>query len=235
VETRAVPRDRVLVHAMTSVAVVTSIYGSYDSLNDQPAQSVPCEFVAVVDAPQPSGTWGVVVEPRPHMHPRLAAKVAKCLPWRYAPEVDVTIWIDGSATIISPDFVEMCLDCLDGELMAQWEHPERGCIYTEAAVSEMFGKYAGQNLTGQATHYKSKGHPDGWGLWATGCIVRQHDRHLHTLMGTLWLAEQMRWTYQDQISEPPVLRACDVRPAPLPEGLWSNRWLSFGAHLGGDA
>lgn len=218
------------------VAIVSSIYGDYDDLKEQPVrQTVACDYVAVMDHPVDSQTWDVIVEPRQHMHPRLAAKVAKCLPWRYAPNADVTIWIDGSATIISPHFAEMCCEALDGGPLAQWEHPERSCIYTEGDVSIAYGKYAGQNVAGQINHYRAKGHPGNWGLWATGCIVRRRDDQLHALMGVSWLAEQMRWTYQDQLSEAPVLRACEVRPASLPEGLWSNQWLSFGGHLlGGD-
>lgn len=217
------------------VAIVSSVYGDYDNLKEQPVhQTVACEYVAVTDRPYESDTWDVVVEPRPHLHPRMAAKVPKCLPWRYAPQADVTIWIDGSATILSPDFVQTCLDCLGDDALAQWEHPERDCIYAEASVSRVFGKYEGQNLEGQADHYLRKGHPQAWGLWATGCIVRRRNNDLHVVMGQAWLAEQSRWTYQDQISEAPVLRACGVRPAPLPEGLWSNRWLSFGGHQGGD-
>jgi hypothetical protein len=216
------------------VAVVTSIYGDYDDLKEQPLrQTVACEYVAVTDRPVDSETWHVVVEPRSHTHPRLAAKFAKCLPWRYTPDADVTIWVDGSATIISREFVEMCCDSLGGASLAQWEHPDRRCIYEEAEVSRVYGKYADQNVAGQAQHYRQKGHPAGWGLWATGCIVRR--RHTdHTTMGLSWLAEQLRWTYQDQLSEAPVLRAVELRPAPLPEGLWANQWLSFGRHLGGE-
>jgi hypothetical protein len=217
------------------VAIITSVYGDYDDLKEQPLrQTVACEYVAVTDRPVESDTWRVAVEPRPHVHPRLAAKHAKCLPWRYAPDADVTIWVDGSATILSRDFAEMCCDSLGGSLLAQWQHPDRMCVYEEAEVSRQYGKYVDQNIAAQVHHYRQKGHPASWGLWATGCIVRRRDT-VHTLMGQSWLSEQIRWTYQDQLSEAPVLRAVELRPASLPEGLWVNQWLSFGRHLGGDS
>ena len=217
-----------------NVTVVTSIYGAYDFVKKPLEQSVECDYVLVTDDdPGPCG-WRVVVEPRQQCHPRLAAKVAKCLPWLYAPDADVTIWIDGSATIIHPEFVAMCLEVLggdDGADMAQWKHPSRDCIYTEGDVSIAYGKYHDQNITGQMRHYRALGHPAGAGLWATGCIVRRRDPEVRYL-GDRWLAEQVRWTIQDQLSEPVLLADTDLVVARLPEGLWENRWLSFGGHLG---
>jgi hypothetical protein len=219
---------------MTSVAVITSIYGTppYDDLKIPTTQNVDCRWICVTETdPGPTGPWEVVLEPRAQAHPRLAAKFAKCLPWRYAPEADVTIWIDGSATVIHPDFVQMCLDTLADHPMAQWRHPERHCIYTEGDASIAYGKYADQNVAGQVRHYSSKGYPAGAGLWATGCIVRRHDP-LHDLFGAVWLGEQLRWTIQDQISEPVVMKTIGLYPAAMPEELWSNRWLAFGGHRG---
>lgn len=223
---------------MTSVAVLTSIYGDYDLLTDPPEQSLPCEWVAVVDHPHKADGWRQVVEPRPHMHPRLAAKVAKCLPNEYT-DAEVTIWLDGSARILSRDFVAMCLEALGDSKWAQWVHPERDCIYAEAEVSMRMLKYQGQPCREQVEHYRKQGHPDHGGLWATGCIVRCwgepwcfHDDHL---FGERWLAEQMRWSYQDQLSEAYLIRELIPKPpAPLPQSLWRNEWVEFGHHLGGD-
>lgn len=215
-----------------NVTVVTSIYGAYDDLKQPAEQKVDCRWVCVTDHdPGPVGPWEIVVEPRTQCSPRLAAKFAKCLPWRYAPEADVTIWIDGSATVVQQDFVQMCLDAVADHPFAQWQHPERNCIYAEADVSIVYGKYHDQNVRAQADHYKAKGFPGGSGLWATGCIVRRRDP-LHDLFGAVWLGEQLRWTIQDQISEPVVMRTMGLYPAPLPEGLWRNRWLAFGGHRG---
>lgn len=216
-----------------NVVVLTSIYGRYDDLKQPAEQKIDgVRWVCVTDQdPGPVGPWEIIVEPRPQCHPRMAAKFAKCLPWRYVPDADVTIWIDGSATVIHQDFVAMCLETLGDRPMAQWQHPERTSIFTEADVSIVYGKYADQNIRAQVDRYKAKGYPDDQGLWATGCIVRRQDP-LHETFGLLWLAEQLRWTIQDQLSEPVVMKTTGLVPVPLPEGLWSNRWLAFGGHRG---
>lgn len=214
------------------VTVVSSIYGAYDYVKKPLEQSVECDYVLVTDQDPGDCGWRVVVEPRPQCSPRLAAKVAKCLPWLYAPDADVTIWIDGSATIIHPDFVAMCLDALGDADMAQWVHPERDCIYTEADVSIDYGKYHDQNIANQVAAYRAQGYPAHAGLWATGCIVRHRASAEAREMSEEWLREQMRWTIQDQLSEPVLLSRFEPEIVPLPEGLWANRWLSFGGHLG---
>lgn len=215
--------------------MITSIYGRYDGLKQPVEQTVECSYVCVTDEdPGPPGVWQVVIEPRAHLHPRMAAKVAKCLPLQYAPDSAITIWIDGSATPIHPEFVEMCLDALGEADMAQWVHPERDCIYAEADASIAYGKYHDQNVAGQAAHYRALGFPAHGGLWATGCIVRRHTRRPYALneFGMRWLDEQLRWTIQDQLSETPVLATTALGVVPLDEGLWNNRWLAFGGHVG---
>lgn len=212
---------------MSDVTVVTSIYGNIDTLKAHPDQTVPCEWVAVVDQPLPTdGPWRQVVEPRPYLHPRMAAKYAKLYPGRYT-DSPVTIWIDGGGIITSPDFVAMCLDALGDKARAQWEHPDRDCIYTEAAVLPGFAKYHGQNYEAQVAHYRSLGHPDHWGLWATGCIVRSdHNGRIEDR----WLSEMVRWSVQDQLSYPFVLRSHGERPASLPQSLWRNPWIRWTGH-----
>jgi hypothetical protein len=222
----------VLVHAV--ITIISSCYGGYDTIKEQPLkQTVACRYVMVADQPYESDTWEVVVEKRPHLHPRMAAKVPKCLPWLYTAGSDVSIWIDASSMIISREFVAMCLDAMGDESIAQWVHPERDCIYDEAEVSLPYTKYQGQPVIEQTRAYRANGHPAHWGLWATGCIARRHDTETQVL-GQSWLNQQARWSYQDQLSEPPLLRAMGLKPGQLQGWLWSNEWLSFGSHAGGD-
>lgn len=214
---------------MTSVAVVTSCYGDYDHLLPPPEQTVECEWVAVLDRRQPDLVgWRQVVEPRDHLHPRMAAKVAKCRPDLYS-QASVLIWLDAGAMILSSGFVEMCLDALAGHDVAQWVHPERSDIFDEAIVSVGMAKYAGQSVIEQAETYISSGrYARHSGLWATGCIA--YNAWTPPVTGERWLAEQTRWTYQDQLSWPAVVADQDVRVGSFPQSLWANEWVSFRAH-----
>ncbi len=211
-----------------TVAVITSIYGNYDGLKEPAAQTVDCEFICVTDLGRSSEAWEMVVEPRPHLVPRMAAKVPKCCPHFYT-EAPISIWVDASARIVDHDFVDMCVTALGENSIAQWVHPERDCIYDEVCASREFAKYESQPMGLQADRYWARGYPPNGGLWAAGVVVRRNTDHIRQF-GYRWLAEQCRYSYQDQISEPPLLAAFELVPAPLPESLWANRWLQWERH-----
>lgn len=213
--------------SVPSVAVVSSHYGAhYDRLRFVP-QSVRCEHVMVTDGetPIPKG-WRTVVERRPHVSPRLAAKVAKCVPERYT-DADLIVWIDCSIDP-RPTLVEWLLDSLGDADLGACRHPERSCIVDEARVSSRLPKYAGFPLTEQAAHYVREGHPRRWGLWAGGVMVRRRG-----VWGADWLAEQVRWSTQDQISLPPVVRRHILTVADLPGGLLWNPHFGIDEHAHG--
>jgi hypothetical protein len=213
-----------------TIALVTSIYGNYDHLTDPPEQEGVIDYVAVVDEVKAGPSlWRQIVEPRPHMHPRLAAKVAKCCPLLYT-DADYTVWVDGSARLKHKGVAKWAVDQLGLAHAAQFPHPDRIDIDPEAVVSMGMGKYNGQSCMDQAAYYKKQGLPQNFGLWATGFIARPR----WAGMDRRWLAEQIRWSYQDQISLPYVYWLTNGPPALLLEGnLWSNPHVYFDAHFSG--
>jgi hypothetical protein len=196
---------------------------------DDPKPTLPqavldVEWVLVTDDPDLRDGhlgWRVVYEPRPGVHPCRAAKRPKCLPWEYT-DAPQSIWIDGSVCVQAAQFAVQALGLADP--IAQFDHPERDCILTEAAVSEAMPKYAGEPIGGQAQTYLDAGHPPQWGLWATTVIARQHTKAVKEF-GYLWLAEMERWSFQDQISQPHCLRESGLRPSLLPGYYRDNAWL----------
>lgn len=180
------------------VTVLQSVYGGYDEWVPWAGQSVQFDRIGVMHS-------------RPHLSDRMAAKVAKCQPWRYADD-DIVIWVDGSIVPTTDRFVEHLVDSSSGPL-SQYPHPHRDCIEAEAIVSAGMVKYQGQPVIEQAAAYMQAGHPKRWGLWATGIIVYRRP-FLHTF-GNAWLTEQCAWTVQDQISQPYLLRRYELRPTPI--------------------
>jgi hypothetical protein len=212
-----------------TVTVVSASYGSYDAPAAPPEQDTDVRWVMVndgsVDVPDP---WESVVEPRTHLHPRMAAKIPKCLPFRYA-DTEVAIWLDASAQVNRPDFVSTCVATLGDGDVAQWRHPQRDCIEPEAGESAPMAKYDGQPVQEQAAAYLKEGHPKWFGLWATGCMAWRRVPPAAGA-GTMWLREQTIWTYQDQISWPVVVRRCSLDVRLLPGSLWDHRLVTFRPH-----
>lgn len=211
------------------ITVVSACYGAYDQPIAPPEQDIDVRWVMVTDGAVPvPEPWEAIYEPRPHLHPRMAAKVPKCLPFEYA-ETDVAIWLDASAQILTTSFVRTVAETLaDGDI-AQWVHPQRDCIHPEADVSASMAKYEGQPVHEQVAHYRKIGHPDQFGLWATGCMAWRITWTASDA-GREWLAEQVQWTYQDQLSWPAVVRWNDLDIRPLPGGLWDRQMVQFRGH-----
>jgi hypothetical protein len=213
-----------------AAAILTATYDSYDSLKPTlPQHGIHVEWVCVTDDEalyrgdaDPLG-WQIVYEPRAGMHPNRAAKYPKMLPAEYT-AADQSVWVDASFLVISATFVADVLGCADP--VAQFPHPWRSCLYEEADASVVFAKYDGEPIGAQVEAYREAGHPEGWGLWATGVIARQHTPQV-LAWGKRWLAEVERWSFQDQISHPHACRLHDLRPAPLPGDHLGNAWLAY--------
>ena len=217
---------------MSDVAIVSAIYDGYDLLKPVlPQAGVDVEWILVTDdevlrEESRALGWRVVFEPRPGVHPNRAAKHPKYEPWKYT-DAPVSVWVDASFRVVSDRFaVEATAGLTDDEPIAQFQHPWRDCLFAEASASVGLAKYAGEPSLEQAESYRAAGHPEGWGLWATGVIARRHTEAVRKL-GWLWLAETYRWSFQDQISQPFALRETGLRPAAFPGTHLATPWLAY--------
>lgn len=204
----------------------SAIYGGYDQLTPHPDHPAVDLWVCFTDDPNLTcDGWVTVVEPARFPHPRLSAKWRKAHP----PDADRSLWIDGSMRLQGPGLVDAMLDALESGDWALWQHPDRTSIIDEAAVSMTMEKYFGLPVMQQARHYCDQwGWPDDE-LWASTTMARRHTPQV-LQAGAAWFAENEHWTYQDQISLPPVLHRYGINPIGLPYSLWRNPWFKFGPH-----
>lgn len=217
-----------------TVNIVSAIFGGYDAPHRPMRQTVDCTWTMVTDDPDLDAPgWDVVTVDLADLHPRMAAKAPKLRPWGFGDGDEPWIWIDGSFEVTSSRFAAEAIAATGDELIGQWRHPWRNCIFEEAAaVADLKGgKYDSYPASEQAAEYRLLGHPEHWGLWATGLIV--YTRALGDLAADWW-DEMTRWGYQDQISQPFVLRELGLRPVDLPGGLHASPWLHWHPHQGGD-
>jgi hypothetical protein len=214
---------------VTTTALVTAVYGGYDTPKPLPADHGFDDAVFVTDRPVEVEGWRVVVDPRPDAHPRLAAKRPKCLPWEYV-IADRSVWIDGAYAVVSNDFRRAVDSHLDRHPLVVWTHPEqREGPWAEANFCCSWDKYRDWPVLEQATHYREQGLPDDYGLWACGTVARRHDAAEREL-GAAWMAEMDRWGIQDQVSLPFLLWQRDRKPGTWDVPQWSNPWLQWFAH-----
>lgn len=199
-----------------SIAVISSVYGAHDNFLIPVEQDTECEWIMVTDEKVDLPVWNVITESRPQLHPRLAAKVAKCTPERYT-DADTIIWVDGNIRVSRPGFVSWCVKSLGDFPICQAINGSRATIFDEARASIQMPKYEGLPIQQQAQHYVDGGFPLDWGTWWTGLMIRSRLFFEHTYkgFGENWLSEMVRWTYQDQLSHPYLCWRYGIRPKTL--------------------
>ena len=207
------------------LAAVCAIYGGYDLI--PPVPEGVDDAVLVTDVPVRSD-WRNVVEPS-DVHPRLAAKRPKARPDLYT-HCEGSLWIDGSAYVLSDQFVPLVREKLVEHELILWEHPEdRNCLVEEAAVCQDWPQYRSEPLRGQVSHYLSLGMPRNFGLWAAGSIARRHSVQM-ARFGDAWLEEMERWTIQDQVSLPFVLWNQGIDPGTFGLPQFDNDLITWLPH-----
>ena len=197
-----------------NVAILSAIYGGYDTPALPAAQDLPGHDVGyLMVSDRDCSPWPTVAEPR-LMHPRLAAKYPKARPSDYT-GADVTIWIDGNIRVTSTTFAAWCLAGLGEDVLALTPHHCADTMAAEVQLAEQASKYDGLPLRQQAARYLEHGFPDGWGNWWSGLIVR---RNSCPEFGDAWLREMWHWGCEDQVSLPYVLWQAGLKPLNLPRG-----------------
>jgi len=217
------------------IAVYTTIFGGYDRLLAVPKQNIPANFFCITDAPSEiiekdfkntDESWKIIkaIQPRTDLHPRMRAKWYKIFPWEINQlnEYDIIIFLDGCIQINSAFFVEFCIQNLKTDI-ALFAHPERNCIYDEVKASEIMVKYRNEAIHEQAEYYKSF-HPAGAGLYACTVIVRKPTTRVRALMMSWW-HENIKFTWQDQLSLPVICRVHRIKPDILPGNLYDNAYF----------
>lgn len=222
---------------MAAVAIYTASFGGFDTPPAQHAcQTIPVTWHAYTDRPDDFGPpWQTVGDP-PSPYPRMTAKRYKCLPTDYL-DSRYSIWIDANTEIISPTFAADVLASLhDG--LALFKHPQRDCIYQEAEASLRLApaKYRAEPIRQQIAHYLAQGWPRNAGLYACGTIGRDHHHPTVAAAGRAWYGECIRWSYQDQLSFPPVMADFGLEPGILPDCQigarrhFGNKWQIIHPH-----
>jgi hypothetical protein len=201
--------------------VYSAIYGDYDQPKAQPLKEKPILFTDTSE----STDWEVRKVFREEEHPRMKAKYFKCMPHQVL-DCDVSIWIDGTAIIKTPYFVDWCLEQLGDNDIALFKHPFRDCIYDEGNFCCNMPKYSNVPIIPQIMEYLRRGHPRKGGLWACGLLIRRHNDKVKKF-NKLWWSHNKKYTYQDQLSFPVCVREAELRIGTIDMPQYDNDIIDF--------
>jgi hypothetical protein len=222
------------------VALISALYGDYDSLKTPVYQSGDVQYVCLTDNPDvTSDVWEMVYWPKPHQKPLLAAKAPKMLPAWHC-DARASVWVDMSVQVLNSDFALEAAECAkDG--VATWPHPWNPDLATEAAESVQQVRYQGQRLLDQVERFWDEGLPADASVRHTAVVARTHNDVTEQL-GLRWDAEY-EWSAADQIG---FVYACwktgvPMYDLPMDQAFLmgfrtpsrSDPWLSHHSHLKG--
>lgn len=215
-----------------NIAVYTTIFGDYDNHKAWPAQNIKAKYYIITDNPgiKVPG-WQTIVPdfPRKDLNPRMRAKFFKMFPWEVAQLADanITIYIDASIQVESEIFIDYCVRNLTADMLL-YKHPQRNCIYDEAKASMELVKYKNEPIKQQIDFYR-KFYPAKQGLYACGVMVRKHTDMVKKVMFDWWW-ENIKYSYQDQLSFPVVCKMNSFKPATFAESQYKNDYFKVKWH-----
>lgn len=165
-----------------------------------------------------------------HADPRRSAKFSKILPHTLLSAYESSIWVDGNFQL-RPALNDLFLTFLDAEeVLLLFRHRRRNCIYSEALECLRWGKDAPTVINDQMLEYKRLGHPEGWGLFMGGFLMRKHNSRKCVKVMQDWWHEIEAHSVRDQLSLPVVLRRHDVAISAHPFEL-VNTYFEILPHL----
>lgn len=126
------------------------------------------------------------------------------------PDVEVTVAMGANFLTRVPDFAGRCLEELGDDDLLVMKHPWRDDIMAEAHASLASWRWSNQPVIEQAQSYIAAGHPHHWGLFHGGMVVRR-DTPAMRAFNDAWWEEYRRWSSQNQLSLPVLLRTSGIK------------------------
>jgi hypothetical protein len=235
------------------IAVITAIYGNYDTLKD-PKDIINKDsvdwFCFTDDKNMKSSIWKVINRPyhiennkeeykqyknffdnikEDRVKNMMSAKYYKIK----THEIDILkgydyyIWVDGSM-FLRPEFINNITKLINHPYeLINFKHPERSTIKDEMNLSISMKKYENQNILGQYDAYIKEGFPDDLGLFECTIIVKKNIQRINEVFD-LWWIQNLKYSYQDQISYTYCLWKKGVKPDyVIGEKVFNNTGYSY--------
>jgi hypothetical protein len=187
--------------------VYTAITGDYEDLKTPLHYTSGWDYICFTDDPNlKSDFWQIRYCEEKALaeigalrtdNPRRLSSFFKMKPHLLLPSYDESLWVDGSFYIIGniDEYVGMYLKDAD---MLCIVHPQRDCIYDEAAVCIACGRTLKGETDRQMAKYREAGMSEHLGLIASGLLYRKHTDKVAEL-NNLWYDETMTGTPHDQL------------------------------------
>jgi hypothetical protein len=216
--------------AAESVVIYTALFGGYDRLLEQP-RTDGVDLVCFTDDPSlTSRTWEIRRLPAA-AHARRAARAVKTSPHQHLPDHEWSIWVDARLSIRSDQFVDRLLGAARPTGMAVMAHHQRQDLYEEAEHVYRMGFDTSPELLAQVARYRSRGLPDGSGLFSTMAVARRHGDPAVRRLDERWHEEIESGSVRDQVALPFVTWETGLRPGVIDLDPYQNELYVLHHHV----
>ncbi len=202
-----IPTPRMCVDGL-KIAVYSCITDEYDTVLEPVSDEPGVDYYLFTDVEIRNGSkWKKVDITRfkeyTELTPVQLNRKIKMLPFKYLPDYDYSIYIDGNIEIVAP--LSPLVEEMGSHALGVHYHRTRDCIYDEL-VQVLYLKKADPVLARQqVAAYKKDGFPPHFGLYENPILIRKHsDKGVCRLM-EIWWEEYMRYPTRDQLSLPYVI------------------------------
>ena len=211
---------QIINHGKKRIAVVTAIFGEFDSLIpvDQSWQD-GADFYLVSDRRyEVESGWRQVRAPFHHEDPRRKARFVKLNLPTFFSDYEWVIWIDGNVMMCqNPESILASLGSDDFDF-ATFSHPDRKGLIAEAAKCVQLGKDDMRTMAAHLDANQTHSAFRGSGLFETMVMVMRPNADSVRKMCSIWWRMLSRGSKRDQMSLPlAVADTPDLRLKPLPD------------------
>ncbi len=190
------------------IVVYSCIIANYDSILEPLYAEPGIDYILFTDMDIPVGSkWKKIdVTNWPEyseLTPTQLNRKIKMLPFRYLPDYDYSIYVDGNIEIVAP--VSPLIEEMGNHGFGVHYHRIRDCIYDEVGYVIYFKRADPELSHEQIEAYKNEGFPHHYGLYENPVLIRKHgDEEVCCLMGAWW-EEYLRYPTRDQFSLPYII------------------------------
>lgn len=192
-------------------AVITCIFGGRDELQEPQFKNPDIDYICWTDNVHlKSDVWDLRYVSA--IDPRLATKEYKIRSHLHTKKYELTLWLDASFSILDLGSVFSALDTCNPNrkpFLGLTRHPQRSCIYKEAARARRARKDHPVRLERVLAEYQEEGHPANWGLFRGGLILRRAC-DANAQFGEAWHEAVINGSHRDQLSLPVILRRHEI-------------------------
>lgn len=187
------------------LVVYTCITAGYDEVRPVRHAEPGVRYVCFSDRPVDTASrWEGRPLPRTDLDPVSANRYVKMHPHALFPEHERSIYIDGNFEL-GPGVRAFAEEALREHPLALFSHPERECLFAEAAKCAAIGYGWIWSYARQLRRYRAEGMPARAGLYECGVLPRAHHAPPVQALMAAWWQEFRAGVRRDQISMPYLL------------------------------